>query len=213
MLGSRRKRDHQSSTKKAQKDEADEFEALYEKATAHLKPIIATGYYTGMREGEILNLQRDRLFLAERCIRLRPEDTKEGLKRLVPIVEPLYEMLEMVPTAIHTKYVFLYRGKPIKDIRAGFKTAVEKIGLTYGRDVENGFIFHDLRHTFVTYMRKADVPESVIMELTGHQTREMFDRYNNVDVDDKFNASGRYIDYLKSIAETATKETGNVSAG
>ena len=25
------------------------------------------------------------------------------------------------------------------------------------------------------------VPESVIMEITGHSTREMFDRYNTVD--------------------------------
>ena len=30
-------------------------------------------------------------------------------------------------------------------------------------------------------MRKAGVPESVIMEITGHTTREMFDRYNTID--------------------------------
>jgi len=33
-------------------------------------------------------------------------------------------------------------------------------------------------------MRKAGVPESVIMEMTGHSTREMFDRYNTVDEED-----------------------------
>ena len=43
---------------------------------------------------------------------------------------------------------------------------------------------HDLRHTFNTYMRKAGVAESVIMQITGHATREMFDRYNTVDEDD-----------------------------
>ena len=33
--------------------------------------------------------------------------------------------------------------------------------------------------------RKAGVPESVIMEITGHSTREMFDRYNTVDEEDR----------------------------
>ena len=33
-------------------------------------------------------------------------------------------------------------------------------------------------------MRKAGVSESVIMDITGHSTREMFDRYNTVDNDD-----------------------------
>ena len=34
------------------------------------------------------------------------------------------------------------------------------------------------------YMRKAGVSESVIMEITGHSTRTMFDRYNTVDLED-----------------------------
>lgn len=37
-------------------------------------------------------------------------------------------------------------------------------------------------------MRKAVVPESVIMEITGHSTREMFDRYNTIDEEDTRNA-------------------------
>ena len=48
----------------------------------------------------------------------------------------------------------------------------------------DGFIFHDLRHTYNTNMRKAGVPDSVIMAITGHSTREMFDRYNTVDNED-----------------------------
>lgn len=33
-------------------------------------------------------------------------------------------------------------------------------------------------------MRKAGVPESVIMKITGHSSRAMFDRYNTVDEGD-----------------------------
>jgi hypothetical protein len=44
-------------------------------------------------------------------------------------------------------------------------------------------------------MRKAGVPESVIMEITGHSTREMFDRYNTVDMEDTRNAIIQLTDY------------------
>ena len=37
---------------------------------------------------------------------------------------------------------------------------------------------------FNTYTRKAFVAESVIMQIKGHSTGEMFDRYNTVDEDD-----------------------------
>jgi hypothetical protein len=40
-------------------------------------------------------------------------------------------------------------------------------------------------------MRKAGVTESVIMEITGHSTREMFDRYNTIDEEDARNAIGQ----------------------
>ena len=71
-----------------------------------------------------------------------------------------------------------------KSINIFYKKACKKAGIEYGRFVKGGFIFHDLRHTFNTNMRKAGVQESVIMEITGHSTREMFDRYNTIDEDD-----------------------------
>jgi hypothetical protein len=40
-------------------------------------------------------------------------------------------------------------------------------------------------------MRKAGVPESVIMRITGHSKREIFDRYNKVDEDDSRGAVER----------------------
>ena len=54
----------------------------------------------------------------------------------------------------------------------------------------------DGRHTFVTNMRKAGVSESVIMQITGHLTREMFDRYNTVDEDDTRRAVERMEKYV-----------------
>jgi len=166
----------------------EEFQALVQAAAPHLRPIIMAAYYTGMREGEILNLVWSKVDLKNNLIHLGAADTKDREARTVPIAEPLHAALKVLPRAIHDQHVFLYRGKPITDIRTGLRAACEGAGIEYGRFKKGGFIFHDLRHTFNTNMRKAGVPESVIMKITGHSTRAMFDRYNTVDEADLWQA-------------------------
>jgi hypothetical protein len=48
-------------------------------------------------------------------------------------------------------------------------------------------------------MRKAGDQESVIMDVTGHSTREMFDRYNTIDEDDTRKAVDQMRAYLKNV--------------
>jgi hypothetical protein len=80
--------------------------------------------------------------------------------------------------------------------------ACKRAGVIYGRFKRGGFIFHDLRRN--ADMRKAGVAESVIMAITGHSTRAMFDRYNSVDDHDKRNAADRMTTFLKT-DQTLTK--------
>ncbi len=51
-------------------------------------------------------------------------------------------------------------------------------------------------------MRKAGVSESVIMAITGHSSREMFDRYNTIDEDDIRNAVNQMQVFLASVDQT-----------
>jgi integrase len=62
-------------------------------------------------------------------------------------------------------------------------------------NVKGGLTFHDLRHTFATDMRKSGVPEKLIMKITGHSTREMFDRYNTITSDEKDQASEQLVGF------------------
>ena len=53
-------------------------------------------------------------------------------------------------------------------------------------------------------MRKAGVAESVIMKITGHSTREMFDRYNTVDDSDSRQAINQFESFLLDVHQTFT---------
>jgi integrase len=179
----------------------DEFEALMKHAEGHTKHIIAMGYHTGMRKGEILKLTWDKIDLNKRIISLQAADTKDREARDVPICDPLYKILQNMPNRIQqassSNHVFNYKGTPIKyNFTRSLKRACRAAGIKYGRFVKGGFIFHDLRHTFNTNMRKAGVSETVIMKITGHSTREMFDRYNKVDSADLKKASEQQSKYF-----------------
>jgi integrase len=164
----------------------EQFEKLinHKHCSQYLKGILATAFYTGMRKGEILNLTRDKVDLNNRRIKLEAIDTKTGEPRTCPICNELYRILKKIPRALHDPHVFLYNGKPIDDIKTTFKTLCEKAKVPYGRKVKGGLTFHDLRHSFNTYMRKAGVDKEVIKAITGHSTDSMFTRYNKIDRDD-----------------------------
>ena len=63
-------------------------------------------------------------------------------------------------------------------VKAGFQKTCRRAG------IEN-FKFHDLRHCAITNMRKAGVPDNVIMSISGHKSAAMFRRYDRVDRDDR----------------------------
>ena len=100
-----------------------------------------------------------------------------------PLKNNLYEILLKIPRDINNNHVFLYARKFKSYIRGGFLRTCEKSNIVFACK-KSGFVYHDLLHLFDAYMRKASGAESVIMEIIGHATREMLDRYNMVDKDD-----------------------------
>jgi integrase len=143
--------------------------------------------------------------MADREIRLEAKDTKDREPRTIPICNELYSILKSIPKAVHDNHVILFHGKSIKNISTCLESACKKAKIIYGKRVKDGFIFHDLRHSFNTYMRKAGVQESVIMEITGHSTREMFDRYNSIDGQDKKEAVRRFEVFLTNANQNANQ--------
>lgn len=159
----------------------EEYGRLYSHCSAHVKPMVELAYVTAMRRGEILNLRWDQVDFKHRIIALEATDTKTQVAREIPLDVKLIETLQRIPRTLGSRYVFTFRGKPIKDIKTSFRNACTRAGI-------KDFRFHDLRHCGVTNMRKAGVPDNVIMSISGHKTAAMFRRYDSVDREDRQSA-------------------------
>jgi integrase len=196
-----------------------EYSSIYFNLAPHVRGPFLMGYYTGMRHEEPLSLIWPMVSLRERKITLPPEITKDEEERIIPIGDTLYSFLRKIPTPLHDNHVFLNNGKPIRDFRGALASACKKAGVIYGRYEKDGFIFHDLRHTFVTNMRKAGVHDAVTNAITGHSDGTMRSRYDKVDFDDMIKGIKKLEEYLGSVDQSVDqtpsstkKEVSHISA-
>jgi integrase len=159
-----------------------------------LKALFEWDFCTGVRKSQSLSLKWNQVDRVNCVIRFGSQQTKNKVPHeilyadnldLQHLIENQWKKKIEVETGTDRKIEFVFfrfngkkAGQQIKDFRETFKTACRKAEITYGRFVEGGKIFHDFRKTAATNMRLAGVPETVVMMVTGHQTREVFERYN-----------------------------------
>ena len=86
-------------------------------------------------------------------------------------------------------------GKRITE--SGFHKAWRKARVDAGCP---GRIPHDFRRTAVRNLVRGGVPERVAMQLTGHKTRAVFERYNIVSSGDLRDAAQRLDTYVSGAA-------------
>ncbi|MCP4607020.1 MAG: site-specific integrase [Proteobacteria bacterium] len=173
----------------------EQFQRLLENAATPLKPILIMAFDLGMRKSEILLLKEDRCVLKNNLIFLKAEDTKTNDARKIPLTPRARGVLEeaLRNPDREDKYVFVNpkTGTYWRNIRKMWVPARKLAGLTADTGFECDFRFHDLRHSFTTCARKRGISETVIMSITGHKTRAMFDRYDTVDDEDRQNAADK----------------------
>ena len=157
------------------------------------KTFFYTALYTGMRRGELLALEWSNIDFKQNKIRVNKQiyrgitqTTKTGKERYIDMSERLKDILiEHKQQGILSKYVFHTNGKPLHPWNMEetyFKPLLKRCNQFL--DAENQIIklkFHDLRHTYATYLLSKNIPIKYVQQQLGHSTARMtLDTYANI---------------------------------
>jgi integrase len=163
--------------------EHDQYERLLEELPTHLKAIFVSGYHVGCRKNELRNIRWPQIDWDARLIRLTMKQTKNKTARSAPIYGDMERWLRFQQQNCPEgcEWVFYsgsqhksHRGRRISEEFQGWQEACERAGVPE-------LIFHDLRRSAVRNMVNARVPLKTIMEIIGHKTMKMLERYNIID--------------------------------
>jgi integrase len=133
-------------------------------------------------------------------VRLDPGTTKNKEGRLIYLTPDLRSLLARQRTltiALQKEkeriipLVFHDHGYPIVNYDKRWREACKRAGVP-------GKLVHDFRRTAVRNMVRAGIPERVAMQMTGHKTRSIFDRYDIVSEADLKGAAQKLADALAS---------------
>jgi len=132
--------------------------------TKHLAAVVRVALETGLRRGELLDLQWEQIDMSRGLIRLADSDTKSGRRREVPMRQAVYEVLAGLPGE-HTGRVW-----PTGDVRTAFENVVAEAKL-------EGLHFHDLRHSFASWFVMRGGSLQALQAILGHADIKMTLRY------------------------------------
>ena len=161
--------------------EVDVEPAQFKQVSANLadnpdvRDIVEFAYLTGWRREAGMTLEWSDVF--PDYIRLRKEHSKTNKTQDLELRGELAELIarRRELRRLDCRYVFHINGRPIESFRGRWRKACKAAGLG-----EKTVRFHDLRHVAVNEMIGANIPESVVMKITGHETRSMLDRYHTL---------------------------------
>jgi len=145
--------------------EAEERLLKYATNPAWLRNLLFVALHTGMRRGEILNLNWQDIDLKRSMITV--VRSKNGEKRAIPMSNTLCSVISGIKLRNISGWLF-----PISEssLRQAFDKTVIKAGI-------EGFRFHDLRHSFATRLVQNGVDLYKVKELLGHKTISVTMRY------------------------------------
>jgi len=164
----------------------ERFTKILEHLPDNLHPLLIMLYTTGIRLGEAKQILWEQVDLNEREIRLPGTQTKNKSGRVLPIGRALFPLLQQVAPADRVGEVFdatnLRKAWHKACVAAGEGTLTKVEGKA--DPVYNGLIIHDLRRSAIRNLIRGGNAEGIVMAISGHKTRAVFDRYNIVDADD-----------------------------
>lgn len=127
----------------------------------HVRTAVILLFGTGARVGAVLDLTWDRIDFERGVINLRIDGsaTRKG-RAVVPMNPSTRSALEQASDAALTDHVIEWGGKPVKCIRKGVVSAMERAGIKAR--------IHDFRHTAAVTMLGAGYDMKLVSQILGH---------------------------------------------
>jgi integrase len=182
--------------------ESDQLSDVLAFLPSELQPVVLFAYLTGWRvPSEVLPLEWARVDFAANEVRLDPGTTKNGDGRVFPMNADLRALLlaqRKLTDDLQRKrgavirFVFHRQGVPIRSLSKAWRSACTHAGVP-------GRLLHDLRRSAVRNMVRAGIAETVAMQLSGHKTRSVFDRYNITSKRDLHDAAVRLVGLVATV--------------
>lgn len=140
-----------------------------ESKNPYLYILVILALSTGMRHGEIMHLTwKDVDFHGQR---ITFQETKNNERRVIPLVGFAKELLQEYVERSTSQLLFPGKDpkKPV-DLRFAWEKALKQSGVS-------DFCFHDLRHTFASYLAMGKATLTELRVLLGHKSPSMRARY------------------------------------
>jgi len=193
--------------------EEEEFLRVRRLLPPDLQLAMSIAYVYGWRiKKEILTLEWRQVDLRAGTMRLEPGMTKNDKARVVYLTPELHDMLSTQLAQTFQlgaqmnriiPYVFPHlssphRGERIKDFKKLWKRVCRDAGCP-------GMYRHDCRRTAVRNGVNAGIKERVMMEISGHKTRHVFDDYHIVPPADLQDAAKKLAGIVSGIVDPKTE--------
>ncbi len=151
----------------------EEEERLLKASPGWLQELIIFSLETGLRQGEVLNLQWPQVDLFRKTITILEQ--KNRAKDVLPLNERALEILKARAKVRHirTNYVFFNKNGvrfKVSNLHRAFYSALSRASI-------KNFRWHDLRHTFATRLVQAGVDLYTVQKLGRWKEVKMVQRY------------------------------------
>jgi integrase len=158
--------------------------------TDYVTPLVLLALNTGLRRGELLQLQWRDIDLPRKMLTVRGEGAKTGQTRHVPLNSQIRDVLTAWrdPNAEPDWVVFSGSTAtvPLTEARKAWGRLLRSARIA-------SFRFHDLRHSFASKLVMAGVDLNTVRELLGHQKIAMTLRYAHLAPEHKAEAVERLV--------------------
>ena len=125
---------------------------------------------TGLRPSNVVELEWSQVDLARKVCWVHPDQAKPRRAIHVPLNTSAMDVL-LRQMGKHPVRVFTYKGKPIAWANTrGWREALQRAGI-------EDFRWHDLRHTWASWLAQQGTPMNVLRELGGWECEAMVRKY------------------------------------